>query len=286
MEKLTSKIGAIKTLGLVASPNIAAFDIEQVLGIKYSLVPTAYELTPRNVAVLSVHTALPPYGIDTYAYTKMIFSKQFDGIYIAPIHSYFFRKTYSLTGLHENIHGYINLKNQQIGSYLRDSLNASFSHVFGLKDQFIGAEKALAYKCLDEGLAEWGSIITGMKNEGTVRLDAGRRFSNLTSDRKINGKYPLDMTYEVLDDSCAYYDQSFRVGWLKDIAKIENKRKYNNHFVNNAITLAGFNFVHRGMNHLYSKGLSVPEAFDFLITHPPEDFSRMKNTEDYLNEVF
>lgn len=173
------------------SPNPEAQILaDQIPGITFNQTPRKIEMDAGNTFALMKDPGLRAYlGISTRDLIAPKQYRKFKGVYIADYNLILVYggernpESHRVLSLHENMHGFIDQVNPNIGGYLRGrfteylgqgSLNFSQYHkAFAEKrtaflDSLTPEEKTrlFSYQAISEGLAIWGSVEANMKIKG------------------------------------------------------------------------------------------------------------------------
>lgn len=209
--------------------------------------------------------------VDTIRY-KWKFKRGAKGAYEPSYNSFFTEKNVDIiVELHENMHGFINQMNPE----LRKTNSECSDYCQGKEPDNFTPEKWTAYKCFDEGMANWAAF-------KVAELD----------EREVSEQPPLPPSAYIPDDMSVNEALQLGVDMLKKTrmkndkitrkkARLRDKALETTKLISYSV---GTPFVTSSMDLLTDRGIELNKAIVALIQNPPETIDDLTNPETFITE--
>lgn len=265
--------GSKSLSGFAISPNPEIYDLESVLGIKFSEPPFRIESTVRNRLIY----------LGKQRSIRAMVGKDAEGTYRRSYNAFFVRPndTDRITSWHENMHSYVDFLNPEDSHDFSEFRTMLLSSNNGSKVEPKELEKVASATALDEGIAVWASIKIAQKIGSDKEKEEARDIHEIytTRGRVITGKTLAEEGIRAVENSLITLNRLFtsEPGFKTPI--VFNKTMSRLHHV---IYYVGYNFVNQAMQAMVNKGKSVADALDILIKNPPQRTSELRNPRKYV----
>lgn len=257
-----------RLVGFSPSPNLEVIDLERVLKIEFPAIPTKVFLTPRNWLVFRLYGLFSPNFRYPQIHAAEGLQAYCGGYYLPNYNTFFIMDRDPLTSRHENMHAYEHLANPQIQQ----------SYKSPHKKEAIDLEEFYVARHFDEGVAEYGSIRTGL------RMDVDEQRKKATS--RHNLLMCSDPKAENLRINRKGIERTFDI--LQNILN-ENTKLVNIDIIRRQgmtyVLSTGYYFVFLAVRELRQNELETGASLTLLIKNPPTKLEQLRNPVSYAQSL-
>lgn len=263
--------------GFQISRNEAAEYLVKELGVIFVQVPSRVELNLRNRIRWSKEKGIG--GVIAGTVTKgavAAYDRRYGAVFVP--------KDDLFSELHENGHAFLDMTNPQIRDSIDELPVMVAQRVSGKPVNLDNIEKIIAYRCFDEGVAQWGALRTAGKlvehfePEDVLSMENSMLHGEKNNHAKKN--FIQEQFRAVRQATSAYKTALSQTGPKVMIEGMSAESQ-----LSDPQYVVGYHFVDRAMQTLANSGRQVGEALMGLIRKPPERIDDLERPQEYVVRV-
>lgn len=262
--------------GFQLSRNEAVEYLEKELGVKFTQVPSKVELNLRNKIRWARESGLG--GVIAEAVNRdavAVYDRRYGAVF-APKDDLF-------AELHENVHAFLDSTNPQIRDTVDELPIMIGQRVAGKQVNTDDIEKIVAYRCFDEGVAQYGALKTAGRLAEHFEPEDVSSMENSMLHGTGNEQPENFLQSQVASVRQAVSNYKSALSQTGPKVMIEGMRAESQ--LSDAQYPVGFHFVDGAMQVLTNSGRQVGDALIGLINKPPESIDDLEKPHEYLVRV-
>lgn len=262
--------------GFQISKNEAVEHLVRELGVEFTQVPPKVELNLRNRIRWAKDKGIG--GIIAGTVTRgavAAYDRRYGAMFVL--------KDDLFAELHENGHALVDSINPHIRDFIDELPVMVGQRVSGKPVNLDHVEKIVAYRCFDEGVAQWGALRTAgrltehFEPEDVLSIE-NSMLHVAENDQPTN--FVQDQFEALRQATSAYKTALFQTGpkVMIEGMKVESQ-------LSDLQYVIGYHFVDGAMQTLVNSGRQVGEALMGLIGKPPESIDDLERSKEYVVRV-